>query len=70
MSERVPTVFTFYGYMSNGKRGGRGYTTRANSLNDALDDLERVEGDVENEYLGPMRSFCWRRASRTTQEDA
>jgi hypothetical protein len=51
MSERVPTVFTFYGYMSNGKRGGRGYTTRANSLNDALDDLERVEGDVENGYL-------------------
>ena len=51
MSERVPTLFTFYGYMSNGKRGGRGYTTRAKSLEDALDDLERDEGDVENGYL-------------------
>ena len=51
MSERVPTVFTFYGYMSHGKRGGRGYTTRAKSLEDALDDLERDEGYVENGYL-------------------
>jgi hypothetical protein len=48
---RVPTLFTFYGYISNGKRGGRGYTTRAKSLNDALEDLQRDEGDVENGYL-------------------
>ena len=51
MAERAPTVFTFYGYMTNGKRGGRGYTTRAKSLDDALDDLELAEGDVENGYL-------------------
>ena len=51
MSERVPTLFTFYGYISNGKRSGKGYTTRAKSLEDALDDLERDEGDGENGYL-------------------
>jgi hypothetical protein len=51
IAERVPTLFTFYGYISNGKRGGRGYTTRAKSLNDALEDLQRDEGDVENGYL-------------------
>ena len=32
MSERVPTLFTFYGYISNGKRSGKGYTTRAKLL--------------------------------------
>jgi hypothetical protein len=51
MAERVPTVFTFYGYISHGKRGGRGYTTRAKSLVDAEHDLLRDEGYVENGYL-------------------
>ena len=53
MSERVPTVFTFYGYISNGKRSGRGYTTRAKSLGEAEANLLRDEGFVENGYL-----FC------------
>jgi hypothetical protein len=51
IAERVPTLFTFYGYISNGKRGGRGYTTRAKSLDDALEALERAEGHIENGYL-------------------
>jgi hypothetical protein len=51
IAERVPTVFTFYGYMSNGKRGGKGYTTRAKSLAEAESNLLRDEGYVENGYL-------------------
>ncbi len=51
MREAEPTLFTFYGYLSDGKRGGRGYTTRAKFLDDALDDLQRDEGRVENGYL-------------------
>jgi hypothetical protein len=51
IAERVPTVFTFYGYMSNGKRGGKGYTTRAESLAEAESSLLRDEGYVENGYL-------------------
>ena len=51
IAERVPTLFTFYGYMSNGTRGGSGYATRARSLDDALDDLAQAEGKSENGYL-------------------
>jgi hypothetical protein len=50
-AEAEPTLFAFYGYISNGKRGGRGYTTRAKSLDEALDDLQANEGVVENGYL-------------------